>query len=74
MLYCEKRRSDVKKSMPEASFADIIKKMAKEWNELGSDAKAEFTQLAEDDKGRYSRELDEYKAEIYKTNVTTVSS
>jgi Icc-related predicted phosphoesterase len=70
MLYCEKHRVEVKKSLPEgAAFADIIKEMAKNWNAIDEEGKKEYVNLAEDDKKRYARELDEYKAELYKTNV-----
>ena len=74
MLYCEARRADVRKANPKASFADIIKKMATEWNGLSADAKSEYSVLAEEDKTRFARELESYKAEIYKSNVSTSSS
>ena len=69
MIYCERRRSAVKDQNPNASFADIIKKMASEWNELTAKAKTEYSALAEEDKTRYKRELEEYNAEIFKSNV-----
>ena len=70
MLYCEKHRAEVKKSLPKtAQFADIIKAMAKNWNDLDESGKKEYVDLAEDDKKRYARELDAYKSELYKTNV-----
>jgi hypothetical protein len=70
MLYCEKYRSAVKDSLPEdASFSDIIKKMAKDWGKLSDTKKTEFTQLAEDDKLRYSREVEAYEATLFKLNV-----
>ena len=71
MIYCEKRRSAVKSANPKASFADIIKKMASEWNSLGANDKTEYSNLAEKDKLRYKRELEDYNAEIYKSNVGT---
>tara|TARA_B100001093_G_scaffold344853_1_gene329583 strand:- start:181 stop:600 length:420 start_codon:yes stop_codon:yes gene_type:complete len=67
MIYCERRRGDVKKHNPKATFAEIIKKMASEWNDLKD--KTEYAALAEEDKGRYRRELEEYNAEIFKSNV-----
>tara|TARA_B100000614_G_scaffold170363_1_gene151672 strand:- start:5547 stop:5972 length:426 start_codon:yes stop_codon:yes gene_type:complete len=71
MIYCEKRRPACKAANPKASFADIIKKMASEWNGLGEKAKSEYSNLAEKDKLRYKAELEEYNAEIYKSNVST---
>ena len=70
MIYCEKRRSEVRESYPNASFAEVIKKMASEWNSLDADSKSKYTTLAEEDKGRYADEMEKYKAELYKTNVT----
>ena len=70
MIYCEKRRPACKAANPKASFADIIKKMASEWNALGDKAKSEYSNLAEKDKLRYKSELEEYNAEIYKSNVS----
>ena len=66
MIYCEKRRKAVKSANPKASFADIIKKMASEWNALGANDKTEYSNLAEKDKLRYKRELEDYNAEIDK--------
>jgi hypothetical protein len=50
-------------------FSSVIKTMAANWNALNEAAKKEYVDLAEDDKVRYSKELDEYKSELYKTNV-----
>ena len=70
MLYCEKNRQAVKDSLPkDASFSDIIKKMAKDWGKLSTNKKSEFTQLAEDDKVRYAREVEAYEATLFKANV-----
>lgn len=75
MLYCEKHRDEVKKALPkdlpkEKVFSTVIKTMAASWNKLDDAGKQEYTNLAEDDKLRYSKELDEYKSELYKTNVS----
>ena len=74
MLYCENRRQEVRNQNPNASFADVIKKMASEWNNLkdspeGISQKEKYTQLALDDKLRYKREVEAYESEIYKSNV-----
>ena len=69
MMYCEKRRDAVKNAKPNASFAEVIQALASEWKALSDKAKEQYNQLAEDDKNRYCRELEEYKSEIYKTNV-----
>lgn len=70
MLYCEKTRESVRDSLPKsASFADIIKKMAKNWKKLDEDKKLAYNKLADDDKARYARELEEYNSAIYSSNV-----
>ena len=46
-----------------------IKKMAKDWGKLSTNKKSEFTQLAEDDKVRYAREVEAYEATLFKANV-----
>ena len=74
MIYCEKHRAEVKKGLPKDTpkdkmFSSVIKTMAANWNALNEAAKKEYVDLAEDDKVRYSKELDEYKSELYKTNV-----
>jgi len=70
MLYCEKTRDTVRKSLPKtAQFADIIKKMAKNWKALDNKEKVSYNKLAEEDKARYAKELEEYNSEIYSTNV-----
>lgn len=70
MLYCEKTRDGVRKSLPKnASFADIIKKMAKHWGILENDKKESYNKLAEEDKVRYAKELEDYNGEIYSSNV-----
>jgi len=71
MLYCEKNRPSVKKSLPKnASFADIIKKMASNWGSLDDEKKNFYNKLADEDKDRYNKEIEDYKAEIYSSNVT----
>lgn len=74
MIYCEKHREEVKKNLPkdlpkEKVFATVIKTMAGNWNKLDDIKKQEYTNLAEDDKLRYAKELDEYQSELYKTNL-----
>ena len=70
MLYCDKFRPAVTKANPKASFTDVIKKLAHDWKStIKEGVKAEFAQLAEEDKLRYDREMEAYNAEIYKSNV-----
>ena len=71
MLYCEEHREKVKSTLDNGSFSEVIKKMAKNWNSLDESGKAKYFSLAEEDKGRYARELEDYKSEIYKYNVSS---
>ena len=55
------RREFVRKETPEMSFADISKKLANEWSQLGQDEKQKYAERAEQDKERYNREFQEYQ-------------
>jgi len=55
------RRETVRKETPDMSFADISKKLANEWSQLGQDEKQRYHERAERDKERYSREFQEYQ-------------
>jgi len=55
------RRESVRKETPEMSFADISKKLANEWSQLGQEEKQKYAERAEQDKERYSREFLEYQ-------------
>ena len=55
------RRESVRKETPEMSFADISKKLANEWSQLGQEEKQKYAERAEQDKERYNREFQEYQ-------------
>lgn len=55
------RRETVRKEAPDISFADISKKLANEWSQLGQEDKQKYVERAELDKERYSREFQEYQ-------------
>merc|ERR1712018_1047895 len=55
------RREAVRKESPDMSFADISKKLANEWSQLGQEEKQRYTERADLDKERYSREFREYQ-------------
>ncbi len=61
------RRETVRKESPDMSFAEISKKLANEWSNLPADEKTRYTDRAEVDKERYTREFEEYqKTDAYK--------
>ena len=55
------RREAVRKESPDMSFAEISKKLAQEWSQLGQEEKQKYVERAELDKERYSREFQEYQ-------------
>jgi len=55
------RREAVRKESPDMSFADISKKLANEWSQLGQEEKQRYVERADLDKERYSREFQEYQ-------------
>ena len=55
------RREAVRKESPDMSFADISKKLANEWSQLGQTEKQKYAERAELDKERYGREFLEYQ-------------
>lgn len=55
------RRESVRKEEPDISFAEISKKLANEWSQLGQDEKTKYHERAELDKERYNREFQEYQ-------------
>tara|TARA_B100002052_G_scaffold198167_1_gene180825 strand:+ start:1105 stop:2379 length:1275 start_codon:yes stop_codon:yes gene_type:complete len=68
MLYFENTYDTVRKSLPmTAQYADVIKKMAKNWKALDNKEKLCYKKLAEEDKARYIKELKEYNSEINST-------
>jgi hypothetical protein len=56
-------RPKYKKENPEIKPQDIIKKLGEEWNKIKEDPnkKKKYDDIAEKDKKRYDKELDEYK-------------
>jgi len=55
------RREDVRKESPDMSFAEISKKLASEWSQLGQEEKLKYAERADLDKERYSQEFLEYQ-------------
>ena len=66
------RRESVRKETPEMSFADISKKLANEWSQLGQEDKQKYAERAEQDKERYNREFQDYQnTDQYKEYIAT---
>ena len=60
MYFSNAKRAEVKAANPEASFGDIGKLLGNEWKQLSNDAKTEYEKLAEADKVRYQKEMENY--------------
>jgi hypothetical protein len=56
MFYTMKRRPELKRTDPDLSFGDLIKRMALEWTRMTEEETAPFRAAAEEDKQRYRRE------------------
>lgn len=68
MIFCDQNRADVRKTLKDASFTETIKAVAQKWNALSDEEKNKYLALAEEDRTRYTRELETYNSEIYKSN------
>ena len=74
MFYGSEHRERVKKSLPEgSSFADITRTIAKEWNALDAAGKEKYSNLAEEDKVRYAKDLEMYNSEVFKHNTQALT-
>ena len=60
MYFSNAKRAEVKAANPEAPFGDIGKLLGNEWKQLSNDAKTEYEKLAEADKVRYQKEMENY--------------
>ena len=62
MFFCDKMREDDKKNgnIKIVSIAEQSKKFGKAWKELDENHKQQYIDLAENDKGRYEEEMQNY--------------
>jgi hypothetical protein len=65
MFYCQKHRASVKESLggKDVKFATIVKKLAEDWKIL--EDKSEYEKQSEEDKERYSADMEKYNASLY---------
>ncbi|KAK7791746.1 hypothetical protein R5R35_008997 [Gryllus longicercus] len=61
MRYLNDRREIVRGENPSLSFIDITKLLAEEWNHLPQDKKQPYVEAGQQDRERYTRELNAYK-------------
>ncbi|VEU43595.1 unnamed protein product [Pseudo-nitzschia multistriata] len=57
IFFCKKNRDEVSKDFKK--LGDISKELGRRWNDIDAAAKAEYVKMAEDDKHRYTMEMEE---------------
>lgn len=60
-FYSNEIRTQVKTDNPKAKFGDISKIIGNKWKTLSDDEKVPYKAKAEEDKGRYIREMETWK-------------
>ena len=68
-LFSDKIRATIRKSLPNPTFTDVVRQTAKNWKELDDKERVIYNKMADEDKARYAKELEEYNSQIYSTNV-----
>lgn len=61
IFFCNDRRSEIKEENPDMKSTEIAKKMGEMWKEIDSVEKAQYQEMAEEDKKRYSDQLESYE-------------
>lgn len=61
MFFCDEERGKVKESQPELLMTEISKVLGKMWADIDASDKEKFDKMAEDDRQRYTKEMEEYK-------------
>lgn len=64
MFFMNRNREKIKEANPEASFGDLGRLAGAQWKEMDAEGKSEYEQAAREDKERYKREMDAYKAKL----------
>ena len=68
-IYCNENRSRIKSSNPKAKFEDIIKLLAKEWNDLAENKKSNYKDKANDEKTQYIIDMEKYNESLFKHSI-----
>jgi hypothetical protein len=61
IYFSKKERIDIKEKNPEMSFGDIAKLISTRWKQISEKDKKKYIKIAEDDKIRYKKQIEEYK-------------
>lgn len=62
MMFCKERRAGVAGENPTFSVAQIGKLLGEEWRAMSEKEKDKFRSLADQDKVRYEKEMEDYNA------------
>ena len=61
-LYCADERAAIKAVHPTHSVGEVAKELGEKWNKVTPDVKAKYEAKAQLDKGRYEKQMQEYKS------------
>lgn len=61
IFFCNDRRSEIKEENPDMKPTEITKKIGEMWKQVDSIEKAQYQEMAEEDKKRYSDQLESYE-------------
>jgi len=63
-LFCQDERPAVKAIYPNYSVGEAAKELGERWNKVSAETKAKYEAKAQGDKGRYDKELANYKSKL----------
>ena len=61
MFFCDDHRSKVSESQPELKITEVSKVLGKMWAAIDSEKKEIYNKMAEEDRERYAKEMEEYR-------------
>jgi len=61
MFFSKETRPKIVAENPDMKFGQIGKLIGEMWREMDEEARAPYQQMAEEDKGRYEREMKDYE-------------
>ena len=64
MFFCDVERPKVRESKPELIMTEISKVLGGMWSELDTAQKEKYKNMAENDRERYLKEMEEYKKTV----------
>eukprot|EP01138_Halocafeteria_seosinensis_P005646 gb/GECG01005772.1/.p1 GENE.gb/GECG01005772.1/~~gb/GECG01005772.1/.p1 ORF type:complete len:609 (+),score=116.67 gb/GECG01005772.1/:1-1827(+) len=62
VFFSQERRQQIRKLHPEMALSEISKRLGHEWNALSEEQKKPYADMAAEDKQRFQREMENYRA------------